>query len=164
MFQGEKHRRRCYFGSLKKAQERLADVSEIMPELITKEIHKEISYQLERTKKIDDERYDNLVSEILELSARLRSGWSRERHKLVREDKCPHCKKPIAIRFLRIGKDPHRSHGRYNIRDLWIEKGKTVRTRRFTSLESRYISIKKGKMNQNAANFSHTKTLKLQRK
>lgn len=165
MINGKKILKRHYLGSLVDALEKLHTVSKIRPDIISLDLYKEIFAHLEKTKKSKDDRLDVLLKGIFELSEILGKGWSSEYHDLIKNTNCPRCKEPIEISFTRIGKDPFRSKGRYNIDDVRIKRGSKHKSR-FTSLESRYISVRKGN-NPNAnknKKFSHTNTTKLKRK
>jgi hypothetical protein len=144
MIKGKKYPKRCYLGNLDDARTKIHAVSKIRPDIINKDVDKKIDQQLEKNENID-EKYKILIYEILKISVMLGRGWSHETHHLVKQDDCPHCKKSIAVRFVRAGKDPNSSKGNYNIEKLWIEKGKRTYTSRLSGYGLFETHIEKGK-------------------
>jgi len=127
------------------ARSKISNVSKIRPDIIDEDLPKKIDVQLEKFEN-RDEKFEIVLYELLKISAMLGNGWSDETHNLVKQADCPHCKKPIAVRFVRTSKDPNTSKGNYNIEKLWIERGKNTHTLvRFGDLVCLILILKKGK-------------------
>ena len=126
MKKGKKYRRRHYLGDLKVKLAKIQSVSKIRDDLIPSEIYNEIVEHYRKSK-----HDDRLVNAILQLASKFRPGWSNEEHKLLKQSRCPHCRKLIAVRYKRLGKNPKYSGGKYNIAEFGIEKGLKDRTSTF---------------------------------
>jgi len=135
MENGVLYQNRCYLGSLSKHITNLKAVSKNREDLIDPILVEELSNTLNSREQIQEEiknsSFATLITNMIQLSKKLGTGWSNETHFLVKQASCPHCTKRIAVRFVRIGKNPHYSHGKYNIEHLDIERGISEYTSHF---------------------------------
>lgn len=123
-------KRRCYLGSIEKAFRYIRAASKIYNYVIDEDEFHEIISQYKKVEKKRDEKYEKIVSLLLEISAKLGPGLSYETHELVKQAKCPHCTQKIGVRFKRVGKDPKRSNGKYDIDEFFIEEGNSRKSSR----------------------------------
>ena len=124
-------RDRCYLGSLSKAVSNLQRVNAVRDDLLEPTLLSEIKSAIkmeraEHLKKIKDSDYATLITRIIDLSRNF-GTWKSERHKLTKQDTCPHCSKTIQYEFERIG--PFRD-AKKNIESFSIEKGSDSKTSR----------------------------------
>jgi len=135
MKKGVRKSSRCYLGSLTKSLINLKNASDTRPDILESELIKELESKVNPRqnilKEIENAPYATLIARLIQLSTKLKSGWSNERHHLVKQAKCPYCTRRISIRFRRIGKNPDYSEGKYNIENLDIEKGNKAHTSYF---------------------------------
>ncbi len=140
MKDGVMYAQRCYLGSLSKSIKNLINTSETRPDILEKLLVEELeSYFNVRSdilNEIKDSPYATLIARTIQLSQHLGYGWSKVRHRLVKQDNCPYCKKRISVKFIRIGENPDYNKGKYNIADLKIEKGKKSHTSYFGNKNS----------------------------
>ena len=127
MKNGVLYPKRCYLGSLSKHITNLKAASHIREDLIDPILVEELSNTLNSREKILEEiknsSFATLIITLIKLSKKLGTGWRNESHFLVKQARCPHCTKRIAVRFVRIGKNPRYGYGEYNIEHLDIERG-----------------------------------------
>jgi len=122
---------RCYLGSLSKAVTNLERVNAVRDDILEPTLLSEIKSAIkkeraEHAKKIQESDYATLISRIIDLSRNF-GTWKSERHKLTKQDTCPHCKKNIQYEFTRIGP---LMDARKNIENFSIEKGSVYKTSR----------------------------------
>ncbi len=128
MKNGERIRKSCPLGNPYNIIEKLRVVSKVRPDLVDDSLVEQVLRELKNN---DKSKSNTLLLEILELNRKLGFGWHNERHDLVKQDNCPHCKQKIAVRFRRIGANPTKTSGRYDIDKLKIEQGTVGLTSRF---------------------------------
>ena len=116
-------KKRCYLGSIEKAFRYIRAASKIYSNIIDEDEFQKIIAQYKKVEKKHDEKYEKIVSLLLEISTKLGPGLSYETHELIKQAKCPHCKNKIGVRYKRAGKDPSRAFGKYNVEGFFIEKG-----------------------------------------
>jgi len=126
---GKKIRVRCYLGNLDSALKKIERVSKIRNDLIDSNLTAQLFSQL---KENENKSETLLIHSVLNLNHLLGDGWYDEKHDLVKQDNCPHCKQKIAVSFRRIGKNPHYSYGKYNVENFRIEQGQKGHTSRFS--------------------------------
>jgi len=122
---------RCYLGSLSKAVTNLQRVHAVRDDILELPLLSEIKSAIkkeraEHVKKIQESDYATLISRIIDLSRNF-GTWKSERHKLTKQDTCPHCSKTIQYEFERIG--PFRDVKK-NIENFSIGKGSDSKTSR----------------------------------
>ncbi len=121
-------KRRCYLGSIDKAIRYIRAASKIYSNIVDEDEFQKIITQYKKVEKKHDKKYEEIVSLLLEISSKLGPGLSYETHELLKQAKCPHCKGGIGVRYTRVGKDPNRSFGKYNVKGFFIEKGNSRKT------------------------------------
>jgi len=125
MKKGKKWSERCYLGSLLKSLMNLKNVAAVRDDIIDPGLISEIEQVVKKNRKrhleeIKNSEYGTLIARIIQLSSKMGYGWGSKRHRLVKQDICPHCKKRIQHRFQRIGE---LKDGKYNIEHYSIEDG-----------------------------------------
>jgi len=131
MVNGQRVRDRCYLGSLGKAISNLESVSDVRDDILDPVLLSEIKSAIkeekaEHNEKIKESEYGTLISSIIKLSNDF-GLWKSDRHKLTKQDTCPHCSKNIQYEFVRVG--PYQSPKK-NIESFSIEKGSVYKTSR----------------------------------
>jgi len=127
MKQGIRISNRCYLGSISKHIKNLESASRTREDLLDPILIEELNAELNDRNKIHEEiqnsPYATLIARIIHLSKKFSFGWSSEKHYLVKQATCPYCTQRIAVRFIRIGKNPDYTDGKYNVEKLDLEKG-----------------------------------------
>lgn len=126
MKNGKRTTNRCYLGNPFDIIEKLRSISKIRHDLVDSELADDVLTELKNNK-----NSNRLLFEILELNRKLGFGWKYEVHDLVKQDNCPHCNKKIAVRYRRLGINPQKSNGKYDVENIKIEQGQSDRTSRF---------------------------------
>lgn len=121
--------KRCYLGSLERALKNLSSVSDVRDDLLNPDLLAEIKLAIQKERKehfkrIHESEYGTLIARIIQLSKNF-GTWKSDRHKLTKQDSCPHCSKRIQYEFVRVG--PYRSPKK-NIEEFSIEKGSVYKT------------------------------------
>jgi len=125
---GKKTLNRCYLGNPFNIIKKLRRISKVRHDLVDDGLVKQVLRELKNN---DKSKSNTLLLEILELNRKLGFGWHNETHDLVKQDYCPHCKNKIAVRYRRIGANPTKTSGRYDVDKFTIEKGQAGHTSRF---------------------------------
>ena len=135
-----RHTQQCYLGSLSKSIKNLINASKTRPDILEKlfvdELESNLNVRSDILNKIKDSAYATLIARTIQLSQHLGYGWSKVKHRLVKQDNCPYCKKRIAVKFIRIGENPDYHKGKYNIENIDIQKGNKSHTSYFGNKNS----------------------------
>ena len=125
---------RCYLGSFSKSLINLINASKTRSDILEGSLTEELEDIKTRKNildEINDSSYATLIARIIQLSQKLKPGWSSEKHYLIKQANCVYCKKKLSVRFVRIGNNPDYTEGKYNIEKLDIKKGKKSLTSYF---------------------------------
>jgi len=125
---GKRISNRCYLGNPYDIIKKLRTISKVRQDLVDDSLIEQVLRELKNN---DKSKSNTLLLEILELNRKLGFGWYNETHDLVKQDNCPHCNRKISVRYRRIGANPNKTKGRYNVDNLKIEPGQAGRTSRF---------------------------------
>ncbi len=151
MKNGKKTMNRCHLGNILEIINKFRIISKISPYLIDDGLAEQILNELNNK---DKTKLNELLVVIFRLNWKLGFGWKNEKHDLVKQDNCPHCKQKIAVRYRRIGMNPDKTNGKYNVEDINIEQGQADRTLRFKNkftgrLNSKFeLGVEKGNLKE----------------